>query len=322
MMPILNNACVRFRVQQENKTMTTRRRFLAISAAAIAAPNLSAASSIYTWQGAALGARATLRLAHPNAKEISERVAAEISRLEDIFSLYRAESALFELNRAGALQAPPFELLECLSVAGSVHAASGGRFDPTIQPLWSAYAEASALGARPSEQALGMALGLTGWDRITFGSEKIVMDKGMSVTLNGIAQGYIADRISDLLTAEGLTDILIDTGEFRAIGGHPDGGAWQVKLASGGEVPLDTRALATSAPLGTTFDEANLMGHIIDPRNGQPVQSMWQEITVSASSAALADALSTSACIFETHSDIVNFLAKFRNVKLESAVTV
>ncbi|MBU2934648.1 MULTISPECIES: FAD:protein FMN transferase [Pacificibacter] len=300
--------------------MTTRRRFLAISAAAACLPSMGNATPMYTWQGTALGARATLRLDHPDAKAISAGVAAEISRLEDIFSLYRAESALSELNRASALQQPPFELLECLSVAGSVHAASGGRFDPTIQPLWSAYAEASAFGRRPSEQALGRALGLTGWDRIIFGPEKIAMDNGMSVTLNGIAQGYIADRISDLLTAEGLTDILVDTGEFRAIGGHPNGGAWPVKLASGGEVPLDTRALATSAPLGTTFDDANLMGHIIDPRNGQPVQPMWQEITVSAPSAALADALSTTACIFETHSGIVNFLAKFRNVKLESAV--
>lgn len=301
--------------------MTTRRRFLAISAAAIAAPNIGFAAPIYTWQGATLGAHATLRLAHPDAKAISARVASEISRLEDIFSLYRPESALSQLNRAGILQVPPFELLECLSVASAVHAASGGRFDPTIQPLWASYAEASALGTLPDDATLDAARALTGWDQITFDSAAIVMGQGMSLTLNGIAQGYIADRVAEMLTSEGLTNILIDTGEFRALGGSPDGGAWPVKLASGGEVQLATRALATSAPLGTTFDEGGAVGHILDPRTGLPAQTIWQEISVSANSAALADALSTAACLFPDRAKIEACLAQFRDVALESAMT-
>ncbi len=299
--------------------MTTRRRFLAISAAAIAAPTIGAADPIYTWQGAALGAQATLRLAHPDAKAIAAKVAAEISRLENIFSLYRPDSALSQLNSTGTLQTPQFELLECLSVAGAVHAASGGRFDPTIQPLWASYAEASALGMLPNEDALDAARALSGWDRVGVDASEITMQQGMSLTLNGIAQGYIADRIAEMLSAQGLTNILIDTGEFRAIGGHPDGGAWPVKLAAGGEVSLATRALATSAPLGTTFDEAAQVGHILDPRSGLPAQTAWREITVSAASAALADALSTAACLYQTHAEIDACLAQFRDVKLEAS---
>ena len=299
--------------------MTPRRRFLAISAAAMISPSLGSAQPIYTWQGAALGARATLRLAHPDAQAISARVAAEISRLEDIFSLYRPQSALSQLNRAGVLHTPPFELLECLSLAGAVHAASDGRFDPTIQPLWACYAEASANGALPEETARANAQALTGWDRVTLDAATIATQPDMSLTLNGIAQGYIADRVADMLSAEGLTNILIDTGEFRALGAQPDGRAWPVKLAAGGEVPLVARALATSAPLGTTFDESGEVGHILDPRTGRPSQAIWREITVSAKSAALADALSTAACLFEGRSGIATFLAQFDGVQLEAA---
>lgn len=302
--------------------MTTRRRFLAISAAAIVLPGMGMAQPVYTWQGAALGAQATLRLAHPDAKAISAKVAAEISRLEDIFSLYRPDSALSQLNRTGSLQSPPFELLECLSVAGAVHAASGGRFDPTIQPLWARYAEASALGELPDEDALDAARALSGWDRVRLDAAAITMQHGMSLTLNGIAQGYIADRIADMLRAEGLTDILIDTGEFHAIGGHPNGGGWPVTLAAGGAVSLRARALATSAPLGTTFDEAAKVGHILDPRSGLPAPSVWREITVSAATAALADALSTAACLYEARGDIEACLTQFQNVQLEAAVAV
>ncbi|WP_281856939.1 FAD:protein FMN transferase [Litoreibacter halocynthiae] len=298
--------------------MTSRRRFLTITAAALAFTGRSVAQPVHTWQGVALGARATLRLAHPDAKAISARVASEISRLEDIFSLYRPDSALSQLNRAGTLQAPPFELLECLSLAGAVHAASGGAFDPTVQLLWAAYAEASAQGVLPKGETLREAQALTGWNHVALDPAAITMRRGMALTLNGIAQGYIADRVADLLEAEGLTNILIDTGEFRALGGHPEGGAWPVKLAAGGEVPLTARALATSAPLGTTFDENAQVSHILDPRTGLPARPNWREISVSAQSAALADALSTAACLIEDRASIDACLAQFRGVKLEA----
>lgn len=298
--------------------MTTRRRFLTICAAAFVFPSLGKAGPIYTWQGVALGARTTLRLAHPDAREISARVASEISRLEDIFSLYRKQSALMQLNRAGVLHAPPFELLECLSLAGAIHNASGGRFDPTIQPLWTCYAEASAKGMLPDADAAERASALTGWDGVILDPAAITMRSGGALTLNGIAQGYIADRVAQLLTAEGLTNILIDTGEFRALGTHPDGRAWPVRLAAGGTVPLAARALATSAPLGTTFDENAQVGHILDPGTGLPARAHWQEITVSAPSAALADGLSTAACLFETRAEIDTCLARFHDVRVEA----
>lgn len=300
--------------------MTTRRRFLAISAAAFALPNVARAQPVYTWSGIALGAGATIRLAHPDAAAITARAATEISRLEDIFSLYRADSALSRLNRDGKLAEPPFELLECLSIAGAVHRATEGRFDPTVQPLWAAYAEAAAQGRMPDDSVLAQALALTGWAGVTFDAAEITLRPGMALTLNGIAQGYVADRVADLLAAEGLTDILIDTGEFRALGGQPEGGAWPVKLAQGGEVALVSRALATSSPLGTQFDAAGTLGHILDPRTGRTAAPRWNGITISSGSAALADALSTAACLMDSTDQITASLAGFQNCSLESAV--
>lgn len=97
-----------------------------------------------------------------SGRRVAKQVASEISRLEDIFSLYRLDSAVPRLNRSGSLANRPFELLECLSLAGAVHRASEGRFDPTIQPLWASYAEAFALGTPPTSEALQTARDLTG----------------------------------------------------------------------------------------------------------------------------------------------------------------
>ncbi len=279
----------------------SRRRFLTITAAACAT-GPAAAASITSWRGVALGAGATITLAHPQADAMIARALDEIVRLEGIFSLYRSDSALMRLNAIGRLSAPPFELLECLSLCDIVHRASGGRFDPTVQPLWALHAEHHAMGDFPTADAVAATLERVGWSWLQPTPAEITFARpGMALTLNGIAQGYIADRVADLLRAEGLTDILVDTGEMRALGGHPDGGDWPVRIASGASLlsevhSLREAALATSAPLGTVFDAEGTVGHIIDPRSGKPISSPWQSITITAPRAALADALSTAAC--------------------------
>lgn len=297
--------------------MLSRRRFLAISAACCL-PVPALAQELHVATGQALGARVTLRLSHPDAAAIAARVLAEISRLEQVFSLYRTNSALMRLNASGTLEVPPFELLECLTLAGAVHAASGGLFDPTVQPLWALYAETAVQGRLPTEDERKAALARTGWQNLRIGPDRIALAPGMALTLNGIAQGYIADRVAALLEAEGLADILIDTGEFRALGGDPRGGDWPVHLAEGGQVGLRGRALATSSPLGTTFDAAGRVGHILDPRTGTPAVPVWRAVSISAPSAALADALSTAACLMEVKAGIETLCEKFAETRPKS----
>lgn len=299
----------------------SRRRFLMISAAAAALPQIGGARPAqHRWAGQALGARASIHIDHPDAPAITARCLAEIDRLEDILSLYRADSALSRLNRQGEIAAPPFELLDCLSLAGAVHRASQGRFDPTVQPLWALWAEAMAAGRLPTASERQEIMARVGWQGVRLESGRISLGTGMALTLNGIGQGYVADCVAALLEAEGLDNILIDTGEMRALGGHPDGGPWPVRLAQGGRVALQARALATSAPLGTSLDEAGRYGHILDPRIGAPGRGNWQAVSISAPSAALADALSTAACLTEDRAELDGLLAGFAGARLESAI--
>ena len=299
----------------------TRRRFLTIAGAAILVGDRTQAAPLRQWRGTALGAGVRIVLAHPDGERIAARAMAEIARLERIFSLYRAESALNRLNGAGELTAPPFELLECLSLCSRVHAATRGLFDPTVQPLWALYAESYANGAAPARRAVDQTLARVGWSSVTFDAQRIRFARsGMALTLNGVAQGYIADRVAALLRSEGLINTLIDTGELNAIGRAPDGGGWPVSLNAGGHilrnaVRLRDRALASSAPLGTVLDAAARAGHIIDPRDGTSAPLHWTLVSVTAPDAALADALSTAMVIMD-RDGIEATLAKFTEVQL------
>lgn len=126
----------------------TRRRFIAISAAAGGLPLLPiaparAAPLLRVWTGTALGCDATLQFHHPDpatADRLIEASLAEVRRLEHIMSLYRPDSGLSRLNRDGVLEDPPFDLVRVLSEARDYSAVSGGAFDVTVQPLWDLYA--------------------------------------------------------------------------------------------------------------------------------------------------------------------------------------
>lgn len=295
--------------------MLTRRRFIAISAAL--APSLALADTApHVETGVALGATVTLRLHHPEAPRLAALAMAEIRRLEGVFSLYLPHSALSQLNRDARLDAPPFELLDCLTLAGSVHQASGGRFDPTVQPLWAALARATEAGRPLTEPERRAAQDRIGWHGLTLSPEAITLRPGMALTLNGVAQGYIADRVAGLLAAEGLTRALIDTGEMVAL---PEG-RWPVTLPDRRTLPLRNRALATSAPLGMTFGGDGRTSHILNPATLRPTLPYWQSVTVSAPSAALADALSTAACLIEIKSEAHRMCETFIATTLESAI--
>lgn len=278
--------------------MTTRRRVLTILAGAAVLPVLGAraSTSVSEWNGIALGANARIILDHPDADRLIVSAVDEIHRLEGIFSLYQKGSELSRLNRDGTLTNPSFEMIELLSICSTLNARTNGAFDPTVQTLWSLYAEAGSKGHTPSAEDISLALQTTGWSHVIYSGAEVSFAKdGVALTLNGIAQGYIADRVTKLFRDNGVNNVLVNTGEISALGVAPDGDSWKVKLGSteGTSVSLINTSIATSAPLGTTFDINGTVGHILDPRTGYPGEA-WYQVSVVSKSAAIADGLSTA----------------------------
>ncbi|TNC66840.1 FAD:protein FMN transferase [Rubellimicrobium roseum] len=258
-----------------------RRRALTILAATALCPLPSRAEETRI----ALGAEARMTLHGP--PEVTARARArawaEMERIERVFSLYDPGSALSRLNAAGRLNAPPPELLEVLALAGQLHVATGGRFDPTVQPLWLAHANGGDTKA---------ARRLVDWDGVTVSPEAVTLRPGQALTLNGIAQGYATDRVTAVLAEEGLIHALVEIGEFRALSGPFRLGVEDPAHGRLGQVTLDGTACATSSPGAMILPDG--AGHILDPRGGAP---LWSTVTVVAAQAALADGLSTALCL-------------------------
>ncbi len=292
----------------------SRRRFITIAVASglPIKPGWASSEDGARWRGVALGAEADLRIVgipRVHAQELISIARAEIERLEKQFSLYRQDSALVSLNDSGLLRHPSPDMLELLSLAKSVHAASGGAFDPTIQSLWKVYAEHHG---KPSGELIESALAKTGWDKVEVSPSLVRLPDGGELTLNGIAQGFITDKVVALLKSHGLEQALVNVGEISAIGSPSGLDAWPVQLdgpkGARQTIRLRDRAVATSSAVGTTLDVGGAVSHILDPRDGLPATSLWNRVSIEHRSAAIADGLSTAGVLMTQ--DTMNSLSR------------
>jgi FAD:protein FMN transferase len=296
----------------------TRRRVLRIVAVAAGVPLLIAAvrasapkGQWHAWQGEVLGAVSELTLWHPDAafaQRTIRKVRQEIDRYERIFSLYRADSEIARLNADGRLAQPSGELRALIEESQRMGALSAGAFDITVQPLWRLYEahfwSRSDVQADIAARAREVAQTFVDFRRIEAGAASIGFTRArMAITLNSLAQGYITDAIADLLRQEGFESAVVDLGEFRTLGRHPDGRPWRLGIrsgkAAGGDgrmVELADMALAVSGGYGTPFEPTGRFHHIFDPTTGASANGLV-EVAVIGPRATAANALSTAICV-------------------------
>jgi thiamine biosynthesis lipoprotein len=243
---------------------------------------------------------------------------AEVSRLEAMFSLFRADSWISTLNRVGRVDNAPPEFTKLLRIALDMAELSNGIFDPSVQPLWNLYYDHFVVGGNtqpPAVEKVESAKALVGWRGVQLSGSSVSMAQaGMGLTLNSVGQGFITDLCGDVLRAHGFSHVLVDMGESRAMAAKPDGSAWQIGLADPREpsrslytLSVFDQAVATSGGYGTMLDAAGIYTHLINPHTGRTAPA-FESVTVIAPTATQANALSTPLALIPS-SDVSARLA-------------
>jgi thiamine biosynthesis lipoprotein len=296
----------------------TRRRTLTVLAAAAGLPlagipGAAARAPELEWRGQALGGPARIVIRHPDERRVRrvlEHCVREVARLEAVFSLYRPQSEVSRLNTDGRLAEASHDLRLVMAEAQRFGTLSGGLFDVTVQPLWQLYsghfARRPGDRAGPPDRSVARAAGLVDYRNIDCDNGRVALARrGMTVTLNGIAQGYITDRVADLLRDAGMTAVLVDLGEIRALDA-PGDEAWRIGIEDPRDrgrtiesVPLHSGALATSGGYGMTFDRDGRFHHLFDPATGRSPGACLSASAV-APDAMTADALATALAVAGT----------------------
>jgi thiamine biosynthesis lipoprotein len=249
----------------------------------------------------ALGTVLSLKLNHPDrhhAEQALDAGVAAIRHIESQMSLFQPDSAVSQLNRTGRLDSPDADLLKILQLAQQISHRSHGAFDVTVQPLWQAFDHAREAGRLPTQREVSEAHRRVGWRGLDIAAGQLSFRQaGMSITLNGIAQGYAADRVRESLAQYGIEHALINTGEWTSLGKPAPSRDWTLGIASPQDeahiisrVAMQGRSLATSADNQTYFSADHRHHHIFDPKTGYSPDGL-SSVTVAAASCAWADAL-------------------------------
>jgi len=181
----------------------TRRRLIVIAATAagsafVTGGRTAQAGDPVRWYGSALGAQVSIEIYHPDrveAKRLVAQCVLDVQRLEQQFSLYRADSAICALNRTGILVSPDADMVALLKASLFFSDLTDCAFDPTVQPLWQLYADHFSSerpdSEGPSPQRLAETLAKVGRSRLLVSEDRVALvERGASITLNGIAQGF------------------------------------------------------------------------------------------------------------------------------------
>jgi FAD:protein FMN transferase len=296
----------------------TRCRAIRIIAAAAGLPLMitvvratAPPAQMFHWQGEVLDALSEVTLWHTDAalcRRTILKIRAEIARYERIFSLYQPESEIARLNATGALSRPAPELRALIEESQRFGVMSAGAFDISVQPLWQLYEAHFWSHAHIVQdivaRAQDVARELVDFRRIETGAGRIAFAReGMGITLNSVAQGFITDAIADMLRNEGFESAVVDLGEFRALGRHPDGHPWRIGIRdalAASEVDrvieLNDMALAVSGGYGTTFEPTGHFHHIFDPQTGASANKL-ADAAVIGPRATAANALAVAICV-------------------------
>lgn len=292
-----------------------RRKFLALAlgaAPAVAGGTLAwrlgqPGDSEVTRRSRALGTDVSLTvLGAPRvtAERALDAAFAELETVERVMSLYRPDSDVCRLNRERIVANPHPYLREILARAEDLSRLTRGAFDITVQPLWATHATAQREGRLPTENELAASQTQVDWRALDIRGPAVrLRAPATAITLNGIAQGYAADRAIDALRRHAITHAVVNTGEVGTIGRRPTGEAWQIgvqhprlKDAFVAVAGLDGRALSTSGDYATSFTSDFSTNHVFDPKTGRSPDEV-ASVSIVAPTATLADALSTAAMV-------------------------
>lgn len=242
------------------------------------------------------------------AKQGIADVMHEFQRLHDLLHAWKP-SELSSLNSAiaqGKRQPVSPELATMLQDAAQLSAQSDGLFNPTIGGLIQTWGfQADDFKAVLPEEKL-----VASWvkakpqmsDLTISANEVRSPNRNVKLDLGGYAKGYALDRAAAILKQQGINNALINIGgNVLALGSHGKR-PWRVGIQHprkpGALATLELRdgeAVGTSGDYQRYFEvEGKRYCHLIDPRNGHPVQGV-QAVTIithGARAGLLSDASS------------------------------
>ncbi|VXB95257.1 FAD:protein FMN transferase [Flavobacterium sp. 9R] len=231
---------------------------------------------------------------------------AEVKRIENLISDWIPTTQISQVSKNSGIQPVKVdkEVYDLVERAIKVSQLTSGAFDISYASMDKIWKFDGSMKAMPTPEAIKQSVARIGYQKIVLDAKAqtiYLKEKGMKLGLGGIGQGYIADKIKDLLLSKGCTSGIVNvSGDINAWGYQTTGKPWTVAIVNPmnknkvfATFPLENSSVETSGSYEkfVVFD-GKRYSHIIDPRTGYPAQGVVS-VSVFAKQTEIADALAT-----------------------------
>lgn len=244
------------------------------------------------------------------AEALIDTAIAEITRIENLISEWRAETQVSIVNKnAGIMPVKVDKELFDLTERGLYFSRiTDGAFDISFAAMDRIWKFDGSMTQMPSPEAIKKSVQKVGYKNIILDKERstiFLAKEGMKIGFGSIGKGYAADKTREYMIAKGVKAGIINaSGDMNTWGTQPDGKNWTVAITNPmnkdkafAVFPLKESAVVTSGSYEKfVMLEDKRYTHIINPKTGYPAAGLCS-VTVLGPSAEMANGFSTSIMV-------------------------
>ncbi len=251
-----------------------------------------------------------------NTKDLKDQIDMRLDEINKSMSTFRKDSEISRFN-AHQTVGEKFKISEdfynVMTVAKTIYEETGGAWDGTVKPLadlWG-FGKSENKHTIPEKSQIAAFLSKIGFNNIEIFADHYLAKKNTAITLDlaSIAKGYGVDQVAALIRTNGIHNFLVEIGgEVFAAGLRKDGKNWRIGINRPQKnapidqvykvVDLQDKGFATSGDYRNYFEvNQKRFSHVIDPRNGFPVDNGVVSVSIIANTCTFADGLATAVMV-------------------------
>ncbi|MCH5268481.1 MAG: FAD:protein FMN transferase [Lachnospiraceae bacterium] len=216
------------------------------------------------------------------------------------------EKTSCRIHEDGSISYQIFDFLkELVQFSEEYGTLSKGCFTMAIEPVSSQWDFTAENAKVPQETSIENALPYVTGAEITLTDDRMQFAlPGTAVEFGGIAKGYVADCLKDILMQGGVTSALIDLGgNILCIGDKPGGESFRIGIQQPfadrkeviATVAVKDVSVVSSGIYERYFEQdGNFYHHILNPMTGYPVENDLMAVTIISEKSVDGDGLSTT----------------------------
>lgn len=270
----------------------------------------SCTKSVSPMQISCMDTICTVNAYDDGSKKLYSQIEKRLEQIDGKFSISNPSSDISKINKLTKSQSLVVsdDVAYVLGVALKTAEISQGAFNPALEELISLWNINSASPKVPEHSMIQKALSCSDWKTIHINGNTVKVDSdSVKINLGGIAKGFAADEIVEILKANGVKKAVIDLGgNIYVYGKKSSKLKWTVGAKNPEEPDGDPliliKTFETSVVSSGTYEryfvkDSIRYHHIFDPETGYPADKNLTQVTVISRKSIIADVLSTTAFV-------------------------